>query len=57
MSFQVESSSPGLYVLGSAGYFVYKGGMGFTTAATILTTAATVAGKAMVASAERRQAR
>ncbi len=31
--------------------------MGFTTAATILTTAATVAGKAMEASAERRQAR
>lgn len=31
--------------------------MGFTTAATILTTAATVAGKALEASAERRQAR
>lgn len=31
--------------------------MGFTTAATILTTAATVAGKAVEASAERRQAR
>lgn len=31
--------------------------MGFTTAATILTTAASVAGKAMEASAERRQAR
>ena len=31
--------------------------MGFTTAATILTTAATVAGKAMEASAERKQAR
>ena len=31
--------------------------MGFTTAVTILTTAATVAGKAMEASAERKQAR
>ena len=31
--------------------------MGFTTAATILTTAATVAGKAIEASAERKQAR
>ncbi|MBE6415342.1 MAG: hypothetical protein E7032_02285 [Akkermansiaceae bacterium] len=31
--------------------------MGFTTAATILTTAATVAGKALEASAERKQAR
>lgn len=31
--------------------------MGFTTAATILTTAATVAGKALEASAERRQTR
>ena len=36
---------------------VYNTGMGFTTAATILTTAASVAGKAMEASAERRQAR
>ena len=53
----MERCSPGLHVLGSSGYFVYKGGMGFTTAATILTTAATVAGKAMEASAERRQAR
>ena len=36
---------------------VYNICMGFTTAATILTTAASVAGKAMEASAERRQAR
>ena len=36
---------------------VYNIGMGFTTAATILTTAASVAGKAMEASAERKQAR
>ena len=36
---------------------VYNTGMGFTTAATILTTAASVAGKAMEASAERKQAR
>lgn len=36
---------------------MYNVGMGFTTAATILTTAATVAGKAMDASAERKQAR
>ena len=36
---------------------MYNVGMGFTTAATILTTAASVAGKAMEASAERKQAR
>lgn len=35
----------------------YKGLMGFTTAVTLLSTAATVAGKAVEASSERKQAR
>ena len=53
----MKRCSPCALLLGSGRLLVYKGGMGFTTAATILTTAATVAGKAIEASAERRQTR
>ena len=55
--FQVKRCSPCALLLGSGRPLVYNGDMGFTTAATILTTAATVAGKAIEASAERRQTR
>ena len=53
----MKRCSPCALLLGSGRPLVYNGDMGFTTAATILTTAATVAGKAIEASAERRQTR